>query len=123
MDGSPIHRMLLARRRIRRPRALRRWHRRARVHWWLRLIGWAALATPIAVLVDWWLAPLGALAFEILLALAVVRRAPVVSGRGPGTDPSAGGAGVREPRRPIPTGGAGSAEFGPATMRVNDGDF
>ena len=96
------------------PAPARVWRRTTHPRWWVHLLGWALLAAPIAVLVDWWAAPAGIVGFELLLTALVLRRRPVPAGGGGWYDPGSGGAGVREPRRPLPTSGAGAATFGPA---------
>ena len=77
----------------------------------MHLVAWVAAAVPSVLLGGWeWLAA-GPAGFEILL-LAVtlrVRRARPASRRNGGSADGSWGAGDREPRQPLPVGGAGSA--------------
>jgi hypothetical protein len=69
--------------------------------WWIRLSAWAFAAVPLALFVAPALALAGPVIFEVALYVMGRRRAP--HGTPPQEPP---GAGVREPRRPKPDGGA-----------------
>ena len=102
-------------------------HQPHQLHWWIRLGGWVALATPLALFTNPWLTPLGPILFEtaVFTGVALARRrsrpqpAPGPSGGGNETpdDPDAG---VREPRHPFPLVGAGAVALPLPDTQLDD---
>lgn len=91
----------------------RRFDRHAYLHWWVRAPLWAAAAT-----VGWLAAGWVGVAVGLLAAGAAevafsyrppARGAAPVPGARPARGPGGEAAGVREPRRPAPSGGSGAA--------------
>jgi len=93
--------------------------RAVRVRWPLHLAAWLAAAAPAVLLGGWeWLAA-GPAGSEVLLLAATLRARrvrPASPGNG-GRPEGPWGAGDREPRRPLPVTGAGSAALPLPTER------
>jgi hypothetical protein len=94
---------------LRRAGRSRHWYRKAHVHWWLHLVGWLAFAVVAGALLGPWASLLGIVIFEAALTALVLRRSRHVDGPSGRHWPGGGMGGVREPRRPLPTSGAGAA--------------
>lgn len=104
----------------------RRLARRAHVFWRIRLPLWA-VSCSLGWLIMGWIGVLRGLVAALLVEVVFSYRRPLggrpVAASHPPSGPEDGGgpAGVREPRRPRPTGGAGSAQL-PLDPSVRNAD-